>query len=62
MIVPTTVDGKKRTLEEQIELDAAIKLLRLDFIKTFGLDSDGLLEMNLLKNSSWNLFSRLFLR
>jgi hypothetical protein len=28
---------------------------------TFALDSDQLLEMNLLKNKTWNLFSWLFL-
>jgi hypothetical protein len=30
-------------------------------MRTFALDSDQLLKMNLLKNSAWNLFSRLFL-
>lgn len=30
-------------------------------MKTFALDSEQLLELNLLKKSTWNLFSRLFL-
>jgi hypothetical protein len=35
--------------------------LRPDVMRTSALDSDQLLEMNLLKNRTWNLFSWLFL-